>query len=287
MVAAGCTTSDSPFPSTGNLFVALRFLGLQDKRSSNATLQYVRWEVAGLVGSISEPALDHPFITSTPCLVAASPFGDGDVRRCGGSGITLEAGTTRAVTFRLELARVDGVRAERPDLPDAGDYDGDGVPNGSDNCKIVSNPLVPDGEGGFEQPKSCYLVDLTGAPTVPDQDRDAVSDGADNCLWYPNGDDQSDANLNAIGDVCERTLPAPLPAGGATLECSGVFTLSQGTQSLFVIDFTSALTCDLPGGTCTLALPAPGLPGNPTAITIRRTDQAITDALPCLLVPGL
>jgi hypothetical protein len=277
---AGCNTSESPFPDTGSVFVTLRATGLGDQSTPDARLQYVRWEVDRLTGTVSEPAIEHPFVSTPPCVVAASPVTDGDVRRCsGGSGLTLTAGTPRTITFQLHISRLDGIRAERPDLPDAGDYDGDGVPNGSDNCKLVSNPLEPDGNGGFAQPKTCYILDVNQQPTLADQDLDTLADTSDNCRWFPNGGNQTDANLNGIGDACERTLPASLPAGGFAIECPGEFTIIEGAVSLFIVDFTSALTCDLPGGTCDLALP-PG-PGQPTAITIRRLTQAPTDAVAC------
>lgn len=279
LLAAGCETSESPFPSTGSLFVTLRATGLGDQSTPEARLQYVRWEVDRLVGTVSEPAIEHPFVGIPPCIVAASPVTDGDVRRCsGGSGLTLTAGPTRSVVFQLQVSRLDGIGAQRPDLPDAGDYDGDGVPNGSDNCKLLSNPPVAGDDGVVAQPKSCYILDVNQQPTLPDQDGDLLADTSDNCRWFPNGSDQTDVNLNGIGDACERTLPASLPAGGFALECPGVFSVIEGRLSLFFMDFTQALTCDLAGGTCSLALPATG---QPTAITIRRLDQTTTEAVPC------
>lgn len=279
LIAAGCATSESPFPSTGSLFVTLRATGLGDQTTPEARVQYVRWEVDRLVGAISEPALEHPFVGIPPCVVAASPATDGDVRRCGGgSGLTLTAGPTRSVTFQIQIGRLDGIAAQRPDLPDAGDYDGDGVPNGSDNCKLLSNPPVVGDDGVVAQPKTCYILDVNQQPTLPDQDGDKLADTSDNCRWFPNGSNQTDANVNGIGDACERTLPASLPAGGFALECGGEFSVVEGGLSLFIMDFTSALTCDLNGGTCDLALPAVG---QPSAITIRRLDQATTEAVAC------
>jgi hypothetical protein len=279
LVAAGCSTSESPFPSTGGVFVTLRATGLGDQATPDARLQYVRWEVDRLVGTVSDPAIEHAFVGIPPCIVAASPVTDGDVRRCsGGSGLTLTSGAPRAITFQMQIGRLDGIRAERPDLPNGGDYDGDGVPNESDNCKLLSNPPVTDDQGVTAQPKSCYILDANLQPTLPDQDGDTLADTSDNCRWFPNASNQTDSNTNGIGDACERTLPASLPAGGFALECSGDFTIVEGGLSLFIVDFTPALTCDLPGGTCNLALPATD---QPTAITIRRLDQSETDATPC------
>lgn len=283
LLAAACSVSESPYPVTGSLFVTLRATGLGTQATSDARLQYVRWEIARLDGLLSEPPIVHPFVSTPPCIVAATPVSDGDVRRCGGSGLTLEAGPARTVDFQLHFARVDGIAANRPDLPDAGDYDGDGVPNASDNCKLVPNPLEPDGEGGFAQPKTCYLEDANDEPTIPDQDGDLVADALDNCLWFPNpirpgATTQPDANVNGIGDECERTLPVALPAGGLYLDCPGEFTVSGSTVSLFTVDFTDALNCDLQGGTCDLALPGVD---QPTEITLRRSDQLSSQAVAC------
>lgn len=273
LLVSGCSVSDSPFPSTGSLFVTLRATGLGFQTSPEARVQYVRWEVTRLLGTIDPPAIDHPFVTSLPCLIAASPVGDADVRRCGGSGITLASGSAPSVTFRLDVSRVDGIAAIRPDLPDAGDFDGDGVPNATDNCKLVANPLEPDGSGGFAQPKSCYLTDTNGQPTVPDQDRDAIADSIDNCLWYAS-DDLTDANVNGIGDACERTLPATIPAGGLSLQCvpdpDDEFTINTSAVAQFLIDFTPALSCDVTAGSCSLDLPAVG---QPTTIELRRAGS--------------
>ncbi|HEX6850900.1 MAG TPA: thrombospondin type 3 repeat-containing protein [Candidatus Polarisedimenticolaceae bacterium] len=259
--------------------MTLRATGLGSQATPDARVQYVRWEVDRLVGAISEPAIEHPFVTSSPCIVAASPVTDGDVRRCsGGSGLTLTAGTPRTLTLQVQIGRLDGIAAQRPDLPDGGDYDGDGVPNGSDNCKLLSNPPVAGDDGVLAQPKDCYILDVNGERTLPDQDGDKLADSSDNCLWFPNGSDQTDANLNGIGDACERTLPASLPTGGFAIRCPGEFTVAESGLSLFIVDFTQALTCDLVGGTCNLALPAVG---QSTAITIRRADQDASDAVDC------
>jgi hypothetical protein len=74
--------------------------------------------------------------------------------------------------------------------PDAGsdggwqatDTDGDGVPDGVDNCPMVPNP-------GQE-----------------DRDGDGVGDACDNCPDDPNRD-QADWNDNGLGDVCDPEPP--------------------------------------------------------------------------------
>ena len=71
------------------------------------------------------------------------------------------------------------------------DVDGDSVPNGQDNCKIVKNSGQSD-------------VDNDGAGDAcdPNDDNDFYPDSADNCplVW---NDAQSDWNGNGVGDACD------------------------------------------------------------------------------------
>lgn len=64
----------------------------------------------------------------------------------------------------------------------ADDLDGDGVPDGVDNC-----PSIPNAD-------------------QHDSDEDGVGDLCDNCPDVPNPD-QADANSNGIGDACDNTPP--------------------------------------------------------------------------------
>lgn len=59
-----------------------------------------------------------------------------------------------------------------------GDTDGDGVPDSSDNCPLVTNPTQDDGDG------------------------DGVGDACDNCPTVPNTD-QSDGDGDGSGDACD------------------------------------------------------------------------------------
>lgn len=95
------------------------------------------------------------------------------------------------------------------------DTDGDGVPNISDNCPTVSNPLQEDtdGDGIGNACDNCPLIPnpnqadcnnngIGDACDDPDQDCDGVYDGVDNCLTVFNPF-QIDQNQNGIGDACE------------------------------------------------------------------------------------
>lgn len=76
-------------------------------------------------------------------------------------------------------------------LPQRADGDGDGVPNGRDNCPVVANTdqLDTDGDGA-------------GDACDADDDGDGVEDGADNCPVLANAD-QADADADGTGDACD------------------------------------------------------------------------------------
>jgi len=76
-----------------------------------------------------------------------------------------------------------------------GDSDGDGVPNGVDNCPSVPNPGQADANGDGVGDACPNLSDS-------DSDHDGIPDFLDNCPTTPNPD-QQDVNANGVGDVCE------------------------------------------------------------------------------------
>jgi hypothetical protein len=69
------------------------------------------------------------------------------------------------------------------------DADGDGVPDASDNCPSVVNPLQQDLDG------------------------DGIGDACDNCPATPNPD-QADTNGDGVGDACETKPPIGADADG-------------------------------------------------------------------------
>lgn len=72
------------------------------------------------------------------------------------------------------------------------DADGDGVLNDADNCLVAFNPAQVDTDG-----------DLAGDVCDDDDDNDGVPDETDNCPLKANTD-QLDSNGDGLGDACEQ-----------------------------------------------------------------------------------
>lgn len=95
----------------------------------------------------------------------------------------------------------------------ATDKDGDGVPDATDNCPDVFNPIRlvdgakqadADGDKIGDACDPCPLADGTTCtkPDPNDLDGDGVPNGTDNCPREPNAD-QKDTDGNGIGDACQ------------------------------------------------------------------------------------
>lgn len=121
-----------------------------------------------------------------------------------------------------------GPTANRPDVsvyagPTATDKDGDGVPDASDNCPAVFNPIRPmdagkqadtDGDGIGDACDRCPLDagESCTPPSGDDMDGDGVPNGFDNCPEDANPD-QVDADGDGKGVACDRDA--------AGLSCDG------------------------------------------------------------------
>ncbi|HJQ97398.1 MAG TPA: thrombospondin type 3 repeat-containing protein, partial [Candidatus Polarisedimenticolaceae bacterium] len=165
-------------------------------------------------------------------------------------------GVDRSAILKFHLTAMELRQAARPDLRTGADPDGDGIPNGVDNCPIVFNPIVSpateqddvDNDGVGD---ACSKLDENQEPTIGDFDLDGVSNAVDNCLWYPSPAAEGssappDSDHDGIGDACERIAPVILPAGGQTVICEVEFTTRSSAASAFRLDFAreGVLTCD-------------------------------------------
>lgn len=282
----GCSTAETPFPDTGGLLVVLRDSSLGTQRSPTAQRIYVGWNLQGVTAVVPEFPSGYSYLPVVPCELFASAGRDADPRRCGGSALTLQSDVARPLTIELDVIRMEARRAERPDLPLEGDWDGDGVTNSVDNCPTVSNPAQENVNAGQESivaGDACSSIDpLTELPTIPDQDLDGVSDFVDNCQWVPNapseeGAAQADSDADGIGDACELRAPVFLPGGQLRLVCETEYTQSVSSLAVFVVDFDAALVCDASFTGCTL---------DPSAVTLAQSgNTAVTEVACRLAVP--
>jgi hypothetical protein len=103
--------------------------------------------------------------------------------------------------------------------------DGDGVPDGSDNCPAAYNPNQLDTDGDAAGDACDTDDDGDGisdadeaargtSPLKADTDGDTKNDNADNCPLAANAD-QADADGDGIGNACDQT-PNPPPAPDVT-----------------------------------------------------------------------
>ncbi|AUX38687.1 uncharacterized protein SOCE26_000650 [Sorangium cellulosum] len=122
--------------------------------------------------------------------------------------------------------------------PTDGDGDGDGLPNDTDNCPTVFNPIRPldggaqadfDGDGDGD---ACDVCPLDAGSTVcseldpNDGDNDGVANGADNCPERQNPE-QADRDDDGKGDVCD---PCPAQANPGVQGCTvSIYDIKNGT----------------------------------------------------------
>ena len=118
------------------------------------------------------------------------------------------------------------------------DSDGDGVPDATDNCKLVFNPVRPmdsgkqvdtDGDGLGDACDPCPFDKDTTTCSVydpTDADGDGVPSTTDNCPGVANKD-QKDTDGDGKGDVCD---PCPDKANPGAAACPvSIYDIKKGT----------------------------------------------------------
>ncbi len=120
----------------------------------------------------------------------------------------------------------------------ADDSDGDGIPDATDNCPHVFNPIRPndngkqadaDGDGVGDACDPCPLDANTSTCTVfdpNDSDGDGVANAIDNCPSIANAD-QKDTDGDGKGDACDA---CPNDANKGSLGCpTSIYKIKNGT----------------------------------------------------------
>ncbi len=275
-----CQTLEDPFPSQTSFNFDITDSLIATQLAPLPSPQIVNWRVDAMSASnITGYDGTYSFLYSGPCAyqlnaLASVPF----PVACRTSGLSLGSGSQPiTATLQITISRLELRAAARPDLSSAADPDGDGVPNSSDNCPIVSNADQANGNASQEGVlvgDACSGLDTSGNATIADQDLDGVPDRNDNCLWYPNprASDQinpPDGDRNGIGDACERIAPVAFVSGPITIQCDNVsFTAEASKIALLRMDFgrPDVLTCDAGFTGCTI---------NPNALKVSQEGKAI------------
>jgi len=120
---------------------------------------------------------------------------------------------------------------------DSDDTDGDGIPDGLDNCPHVYNP---------------YHMDEEGNPYQIDEDGDLVGDLCDNCLFDPNPD-QVDTDADGVGDACEPVILCGFSNCDAAGGCPDPLVCDQATHCCESAPPVCETSCD-PEGVCPKSL---------------------------------
>ena len=212
--------------------------------------QVVSWRVDELsVSNVAAVDGSYSFLYRGACfyqLNASAPLPFSTA--CHTSGLTLPPATgIPSASFRITLSRLDVRGAARPDLSASADPDGDGIPNGTDNCPIVYNPdqaNVNAGQETIPAGDACSDPDASGSPTIADQDQDGVPDVARQLPLVPEPHRRPARSFPADSDGTASGMPAsasprsPCRAAGSRSSATASRSRPKGSRiSLFPLGF--------------------------------------------------
>ena len=227
----------------------------------------------------ADPDGEDLLFDGTDCRIADTPLSSAlSLGDCSEFLVLESFAETDAVQATLMLSfKVRLKRVKPPVFRLIGDYDGDGILNGNDNCVLIANPGQED-TGGLGFGDACRVFDAF-AGTGRDNDADGVTDVFDNCVHIanplqvnpPSADYPEIESIvsDGIGLACEPTMPGSsnttgfeeqiidLPLPGTMPEFIDVaipfgFVLPQA-EAFVVIDFDDEIVfpnCEWDLGTC-------------------------------------
>jgi cytosine/adenosine deaminase-related metal-dependent hydrolase len=110
----------------------------------------------------------------------------------------------------------------------AADPDGDGIPDASDNCPTVFNPIRPIDNGVQADVDSDDVGDACDTtPVGTDVDGDGTPNATDRCPILD--DDQTDTDADGKGDACESCDDVPNPILGCPAAAQSIVDIQNGT----------------------------------------------------------
>ena len=257
-----CSSSGTVYPPNGSVSLDIRDPGLGSQTLATRTRQEVRWTLLSVRANI-EGFGSYEYLGVTPCTFTANVLSSPTLQRvCGGSGIVLGAEGPRLATVQLVISAMEARQAYRPELPATGDYDGDGVSNGLDNCPLIPNPDQTPYPGQSTGAACTYRDPFLGGVSV-DNDGDLVDDDFDNCAWVRNVA-QTDSNSDGIGDACEQIARVVLGPGPVTITLPSVMINVRSNAAVKLLvqfdDRETLVDCDPSFTRCYL---------NPNAIVVK------------------
>lgn len=282
----GCTVDDPQVNDVGavsllvvNPLVVNQIIGLSDPTAITANLvQSSYWEVTRARLSVGdEPAVDL-LQAGGLCEIGDNAFNISSLfGNCVNSIIFESALETDNVQGLLELDfSLTMKRHPALIIPVIGDYDGDGVLNGVDNCPIIDNSDQRD-TGAVGIGNACRTIDSFGQ-IARDSDEDGIADSADNCIDIKNPTQVNspatsiEASVpDGIGDACQEQV-VTIPNQSVAIPFDFIL---PDSAALIVVDFNDERVtpnCNWSMGTCAI---------NPSEIKVCVTPNLFEAALGC------